>query len=101
MAKSNKTVTANSGAENGKKQTFSLTAPMATSVQLVGDFTQWQQKPINMHKGPDGSWRTTVELPPGAHHYRFLVNGEWQNDPECPLQTPNPFGGNDSVREVN
>ena len=70
------------------------------SVQLVGDFTDWQQKPINMQKGADGTWHTSVELPPGKHSYRFLVDGQWRDDPECTLRVPNPFGGEDSVREV-
>ena len=28
--------------QNGRPQTFAFTAPDATRVQLVGDFTQWQ-----------------------------------------------------------
>jgi hypothetical protein len=39
-------------------------------------------------------------LPPGAHHYRFLVDGEWRDDPECALRTPNPFGGENMTRQV-
>jgi 1,4-alpha-glucan branching enzyme len=75
-------------------------APTATSVRLAGDFTRWQQEPINMQKGADGIWRTTVELEPGPHHYRFLVDGQWRDDLECKLQVPNPFGGQDAVRQV-
>jgi 1,4-alpha-glucan branching enzyme len=81
-------------------QTFSFAAPAAMSVQLVGDFTHWQQKPITLRKGADGIWRTTVELSPGAHHYRFLVDGEWRDDPESTLHVPNPFGSQDAVRQV-
>jgi len=86
--------------ENGKAQTFSFAAPDARSVQLVGDFTHWQQQPINLRKGADGIWRATVELAPGDHHYRFLVDGEWHDDPECALHVPNPFGSQDAVRQV-
>ena len=96
MAKKTKT---KSGA-NGLAQTFSFRAPDATSVQLVGDFTQWQDRPVNLQKGADGVWRTAVNLPPGAHHYRFLVDGEWRDDPECTLHTPNPFGGENMTRQV-
>ena len=85
---------------NGRHQTFAFSAPAATSVQLVGDFTQWQQRPINLQKGLDGVWRTTVELSPGAHHYRFLVDGQWRDDPECILRAPNPFGSEDMMRQV-
>jgi len=69
-------------------------------VQLVGDFTLWEQEPISLEKGADGIWRVTVELAPGAHHYRFLVDGRWHDDPECGLHVPNPFGNRDAVRQV-
>lgn len=70
------------------------------NVQLVGDFTQWQQTPISMQKDKDGIWRTTIELDPGTHHYQFLVDGQWRDDPECALHAPNPYGGRDAVRQV-
>jgi 1,4-alpha-glucan branching enzyme len=83
-----------------KKQTFSFTAPTALSVQLVGGFTHWQEHPVQMHKGANGVWTATVELEPGTHHYRFLVDGQWRDDPECTLHVPNPYGSQDSVRQV-
>ena len=83
-----------------KEQTFSITARTAMSVQLVGDFTHWQEKPIAMKKGRGGVWKVALELPPGTHHYRFLVDGQWRDDPECTVRVPNPFGGQDAVRQV-
>lgn len=100
MAKKNNAKNAKSDLGNDKIQHFSIAAPAAKSVQLVGDFTQWQQKPIGMRKGPDGIWRTTVELPLGAHRYRFLVDGQWRDDQECQLHMPNPYGSQDAVRQV-
>ena len=29
-----------------------------------------------------------------------MVEGEWVNDPECAEMRPNPFGGENSVRQV-
>jgi 1,4-alpha-glucan branching enzyme len=84
----------------GRKQTFAITAPGAVSVQLMGDFTHWQKHPINMGKGAKGVWQTTVELAPGTHHYRFFVDGEWCDDPECTLRVPNPYGGENMIRQV-
>ena len=83
-----------------KTQTFSFTAPAAMSVQLVGDFTHWQEHPIQMKKSPDGIWRVELQLEPGKHHYRFLVDGQWRDDPESTLHVPNPYGSQDSVRQV-
>src|SRR5579883_3255159 len=81
-------------------QTFRFTEPSANGVLLVGDFTAWQQRPIRMERGDDGIWTTTVKLPPGKHCYRFIVDGEWRNDPECQQRVPNPYGGDNMVREV-
>jgi 1,4-alpha-glucan branching enzyme len=96
MAK--KTNSRNGG--HGQKQVFTFSAPGAISVQLVGDFTHWQERPINLQKGADGLWRATVELAPGTHHYRFLVDGEWRDDPECALRAQNPYGSQNMMRQV-
>lgn len=82
------------------EQRFSFTAPTAVTVLLVGDFTGWEQHPISMKRERAGIWNTTVALPPGIHHYRFIVDGEWRDDPEAALHLPNPFGGENAVREV-
>ena len=85
---------------NTQKQTFSFSAPGALSVQLVGDFTQWEERPINLQKSMDGVWLITIELKPGTHHYRFLVDGQWSDDPECTLRASNPFGSENMMRQV-
>lgn len=100
MARKNNVKNAKVQTANRRMQTFSLAAADATNVQLVGDFTQWQEKPVNLQKGADGIWRATVELPPGAYHYRYLVDGQWRDDPECAMQVSNPFGGQNAVRQV-
>jgi 1,4-alpha-glucan branching enzyme len=100
MAKKHNANGAKTTVRNGRIQNFSFAAPTAMSVQLVGDFTHWQQQPISMRKGADGIWRTTVELQPGPHHYRFLMDGEWRDDPECTMHVPNPYGSQDAVRQV-
>lgn len=83
-----------------KGQTFSIQAPTAMSVLLAGDFTHWQREAIPMTKSERGVWSVTVPLPPGTYHYRFIVDGEWRDDPECLLRVPNTFGSEDNVREV-
>lgn len=91
--------------ENGsnghsRSQGFSFRAPEAISVQLVGDFTHWQENPISLKKEAGGLWRASVDLPPGVHHYRFLVDGEWRDDPDCTLREANDFGGQNMMRKV-
>jgi hypothetical protein len=53
-----------------------------------------------MTKAEDGIWRAKVKLPPGTYHYRFIVDGEWHDDPACTLRIPNEFGGSNILREV-
>ena len=86
---------------NGKRETFSLAAPKALNVVLVGDFTRWQQAPLPLTKQADGVWQTRVELSPGPHRYRFIVDGQWWDDPACSLRVANPYGTHDSVRQVS
>jgi 1,4-alpha-glucan branching enzyme len=82
------------------RQEFSFNAPAASTVMLVGDFTHWQKSPISLRKGRDGAWQTSVSLAPGTYHYRFIVDGEWQDDPDCTLRVPNPYGQQDAVLVV-
>jgi 1,4-alpha-glucan branching enzyme len=85
---------------NEWKQTFSFSAPEAHSVLLAGDFTRWLKNPIPLRKQPDGVWRTTASLKPGTYHYRFVVDGEWRDDPECTVRVQNPLGTQNDVIQV-
>jgi 1,4-alpha-glucan branching enzyme len=82
------------------EQVFSFNAPAATSVLLVGDFTHWQKSPISLKKDERGLWKARVALQAGTYHYRFLVDGQWRDDPECTLRVANPFGSHNSIRLV-
>jgi hypothetical protein len=53
-----------------------------------------------MRKEVDGIWTASLELPTGKHAYRFIVDGEWCDDPDCTLRVPNPYGSQDMVRQV-
>jgi 1,4-alpha-glucan branching enzyme len=84
-----------------KRETFAYVQPGASSVELLGDFTDWEKNPIRLQKQKDGTWATTVVLVPGAYEYRYRVDGEWRNDTQCTRFTPNPFGAENCVRVVN
>jgi 1,4-alpha-glucan branching enzyme len=84
-----------------KKQTFKVSAPGAVKVQLAGDFTQWDVQPICMLQERPGTWKATIELAPGTYHYRFIVDGHWQDDPNCAQWVANPFGTRDAIRQIN
>jgi 1,4-alpha-glucan branching enzyme len=83
-----------------KEVVFQVGAPSAAIVALAADFTDWDRAPIRMLKLGDGFWQTKVALPQGRHRYKFLVDGQWLEDPHCPERVPNPFGTNDGVINV-
>ena len=79
-----------------REVTFTFEAPGAEHVFLVGDFNDWsldgsQMEPI------DGVWTKVIELAPGRYRYRYVVDGQWQNDPSNAAIAPNPYGGHDSI----
>jgi len=82
------------------KQVFQLASPAAKTVLLVGVFTNWHKRGIPMQMDGNGIWTATVALTPGTHRYRFIVDGEWRDDPRCKSRAPNPFGGEDMLREA-
>jgi len=82
------------------KQTFSFTEAGAHSVLLAADFTRWLKNPMPLKRQSDGVWRVTASLTPGTYHYRFLVDGEWRDDPECKVRVQNPFGTQNDVVQV-
>ena len=45
-----------------------------------------------MKKDAQGNWSTTVDLKPGRYEYRFVVDGNWENDQDNNEIVPNPFG---------
>jgi 1,4-alpha-glucan branching enzyme len=79
------------------KIAFSLLAPEAKEVFLAGDFTDWEKAPLPLKKRKDGTWLKELSLPSGVYEYRFIVDGEWQNDPQALERKPNPFGTENSV----
>jgi 1,4-alpha-glucan branching enzyme len=85
---------------SSRKETFRVAADGAQHVQLVGDFTNWQERPIPMIKGIDGYWRATVIVPMGRHQYLFMVDGNLREDPDCSERVPNSRGGFNMIRVV-
>jgi len=54
-------------------------------VYVVGSFSNWQTK-IRLTPQEDGHYGTVVQIVPGIHQYKFIVDGEWrcaQDQPRC------------------
>lgn len=83
---------ASTGKKITKKAVISLTAPDAQSVQVAGDFNSWNPEVNPLRKSSKGVWKINLNLSPGRYEYRLLVDGTWQNDPQCSSHVANPFG---------
>ena len=82
-----------------KKTEFALEACSAKSVKLAADFTDWEKSPLEMTMAENGLWRVAVPLAAGNYSYRFIVDGQWCDDPNCSYRIPNPFGTtNDTIK---
>jgi hypothetical protein len=83
----------------GRAVQFTLVAPGASSVALVGDFNAWNatQTPMRRLEGGD-VWVAVMPLPPGQHTYAFVVNGrEWRADPQAPRASADEFATPKSI----
>ena len=85
----------------GDNVIFVASYPDAKSVQIAGDFNNWQPEKNPMKKTEDGAWHARINLPKGTHHYRFVVDGHWQHDPFNEATEPNPYGGLNSIIKVD
>jgi hypothetical protein len=83
-----------------RKVEFSLKAPSARSVKLAADFTDWEKCPLELMKNEDGVWFSFIPLEPGQYSYRFIVDGQWSDDPRSTKRVPNPFGTQNALRVV-
>ena len=83
-----------------KKVPFEFLAPEAQEVYLAGGFNNWDNNANAMKKDQKGLWKTSLSLKPGRYEYRFLVDGNWENDPSCCDCVPNEFGSQNCVRIV-
>jgi hypothetical protein len=77
---------------------FSIEAPAAQRVCLVGDFNDWNVCDVPLvRNAADGSWSVQVELPPGRHEYMFVVDEGWVTDPSAQVHVDDGFGNRNAV----
>ena len=86
--------------QNHKKAIFKLMAPEAQSVLLAGDFNSWNPEAHPLKRTSNGMWKINLNLSPGRYEYKFLVDGQWQNDPSCKSYASNPFGSDNCVKNL-
>lgn len=58
-------------------------------VFVTGSFNNWQGK-IHMYASNEGEgeyeeFTLLIDIPPGTHHYKYIVDQEWRLDPDAPV----------------
>jgi len=84
-----------------RKIMFNLSAPEAKDVFVVGDFNNWTPDENSRMRLDKNAWKKEMPLEPGRYHYRFVVDGEWRDDPDNPKKESNPFGDTNSLLEIS
>jgi 5'-AMP-activated protein kinase regulatory beta subunit len=80
---------------------FSVRAEVGSKVFLAGSFNNWDPAAKEMSdKNSSGNYAATLSLAPGAHQYKFVIDGTWCADPECADWIQNDHGTLNSVKHV-
>ena len=68
----------------------------ASIVALAGSFNNWNQSEFIFGKEGD-EWVCRIDLEPGKHAYKFIVDGNWLLDPANPNTEDDDYGVKNSV----
>jgi chromosome partitioning protein len=78
--------------------------PRAADVRIAGDFNGWvPDRGVESTTAEDGDvrvWRKVMHLPPGTYEYRYVVDGEWREDPRNPERVATLVGPPNSLLVV-
>ena len=72
----------------------------ANEVCIAGSFNDWHPSVTPMIRWGNRKWVKELALPPGRYEYRFVLDGQWVDDPAAKETVPNPFGGFNAVLVV-
>ena len=76
----------------------------ARDVRIAGDFNGWVPdkgvRSLTEREGDQQVWTKILKLPPGTYEYRYVVDGDWREDPANPHQAPGRVGERNSVLVV-
>ncbi len=71
----------------------------AKKVIVAGSFNKWDEHLFKMDKVDDG-WELTLKIKPGVYQYRFIVDGQWMEDPDNPNKTKNEYHEYNSLIDI-
>ncbi|HWN68481.1 MAG TPA: protein kinase, partial [Haliangium sp.] len=69
---------------------------------LAGSFNGWNPSSDYLLRDDDGdgTYSVTVRLGPGVYQYKFVIDGDWVQDPHAPSTSPDGFGSSNGLIEV-
>ncbi len=90
------------GAAQVQHARFSLYAPQAHSITLIGEFNGWgSTREVSLRPQGKGIWTVEVPLPPGRYQYAFLIDGkDMATDPRAEQHVNDDFGRKNAVLTV-
>jgi len=103
------------GLEEGEDEDFAIGGPprevvvrfkdsIAGDVRIAGDFNGWVPdrgvRSLIASEGQERVWTKVLTLEPGTYQYRYVVDGEWREDPANPQTAPGPTGQPNSILHV-
>jgi len=68
----------------------------AHKIYLSGSFNNWNTVQIPMHQIPSG-WIVNIKLKPGKYLYKYIIDGNWTDDPNNKLRENDDNGGKNSI----
>ncbi|HVN98055.1 MAG TPA: glycogen-binding domain-containing protein [Syntrophorhabdaceae bacterium] len=83
-----------------KRVIFKLNDARAREVFVAGSFNAWDPSARPLKKDAHGVWKTTMLIPGGTYEYRFIVDGQWMEDPTVAEKRLNEFGSYNTVLTV-
>jgi len=81
--------------------TLTIKAPQAKEVYIAGEFNNWKLDDHSRMERNNDCWTKQLSLDKGKYRYRFVIDGNWSEDPVNPLKQLNPYGAMDSLIEIN
>ena len=74
-------------------------------MRIAGDFNDWIPdkgvRSLVQSEGLQRVWTKILHLAPGTYQYRYVVDGEWRQDPENPHSVDGPVGNKNSLLVVS
>jgi hypothetical protein len=68
----------------------------AQIVVLAGSFNRWDESQFLFGREGD-EWICRIDLEPGKHAYKFIIDGNWMLDPANPNSEDDEYGNKNSV----